>query len=120
MDSITITLPWPPTVNTYWRRHGHVIHLSNRGRLYGQQVCRIIQGCLHDRLTEPVGVLIELWPPNRRRWDVDNRAKAVLDALTKANLWRDDSQVRDLRIVDRETIVKGGLCKVTIFKRGMP
>ena len=114
--SITISLPWPPTVNTYWRRHGHVIHLSNRGRRYGEAVKAIVRQELPNvRLPDEVGVLIELWPPDRRKWDVDNRAKAVLDALTKAKLWRDDSQVRDLRIVDRLLIVKGGACKVTIY-----
>lgn len=116
MGAIRLTLPWPPTVNTYYRRHGHVIHLSNRGRHYGNAVARIVRKEQPlTRLVEQVGVLIELWPPNRARWDVDNRAKAVLDALTKAMLWRDDSQVRDLRIVDRQEIVKGGICKVTVF-----
>jgi crossover junction endodeoxyribonuclease RusA len=116
-SAFQIAIPWPPTVNTYWRRHGNVIHLSQRGRSYGEQVARIVRADWpYRQLTERLGVLIELWPPNRRVWDVDNRAKAVLDALTKARVWLDDSQVRELRIVDRVLIVKGGQCRVTIWQ----
>jgi crossover junction endodeoxyribonuclease RusA len=36
-------------------------------------------------------------PDNRIR-DLDNLLKCVLDAITHANLWNDDSQITDLRI----------------------
>lgn len=42
-------------------------------------------------------------PPGRcwyhGRKDVDNIAKAVLDAMTRAGVWVDDDQVADLRVV---------------------
>ena len=41
--------------------------------------------------------IILMLPDNRPR-DVDNYAKAVLDAFTKAELWKDDSQIYRLVI----------------------
>ena len=35
--------------------------------------------------------------------DVDNYAKAIMDAMTEAGAWGDDSQVIDLRVVKRWT-----------------
>ena len=59
-----------------------------------------------------LGVTIKLYPPDKRRRDIDNYSKAVLDLLTKSEAWLDDEQV-DLLTVSRETVVpKPG--KVTI------
>ena len=46
------------------------------------------------------------------RRDLDNLLKGLLDALTHAGLWLDDSQVADLRIRRAPTI--GGMVKVRV------
>ena len=41
---------------------------------------------------------------DRKRWDLDNRKKALWDALTHAGVWADDSQVdmsMTVRVLDR-------------------
>lgn len=38
-------------------------------------------------------VKIKLCFPTRRKCDIDNRIKPLLDALTRAGVWRDDAQV---------------------------
>ena len=45
--------------------------------------------------------------PDRAVLDIDNRAKAVLDACTKGGLWDDDSQV-DVLTIRRGCVLKGG------------
>jgi crossover junction endodeoxyribonuclease RusA len=58
-------------------------------------------------------VEIEAWPPDKRKRDLDNILKSLLDALTYAGIWEDDSQIDDLRIY-RATI--GGMVKVRIYE----
>ena len=44
-------------------------------------------------------VVVELVPPDDDRLhDIDNTMKALLDALTKARVWEDDSQVKRLEM----------------------
>lgn len=101
---ITLTLPFPPSLNAYWRHltkgplAGRTL-ISERGRDYRRTV---LEELLVQRVT-PVGaqrvsVDIEARMPDRRARDLDNLPKAVLDALTHGGLWDDDSQIDDLRI----------------------
>jgi crossover junction endodeoxyribonuclease RusA len=57
--------------------------------------------------------------PDRRRRDLDNIQKAILDALTHAGVWEDDSQVDDIRVFraraeNGELIIKGLITVVII------
>lgn len=65
--------------------------------------------------TDRLKVVVLLSPPDRRRRDIDNLAKALLDALEAGGLFHDDCQIDDLRIIrDKEDIVKGGKVVVHI------
>lgn len=110
-----IELPFPPSVNTYWRRGPRSTYLSKSGRAYKQAVdCCVLRSSqeLHP-FTGRLAVEVELYPPDRRTRDVDNCSKAVLDSLGEAGVWKDDEQIDDLRLI-RRGIRKGGLCVVTV------
>lgn len=50
--------------------------------------------------------VVEKPKTTKRKWpkgDIDNYAKAILDALTEAGAWGDDDQVIDVRVVKRLT-----------------
>lgn len=116
---IEITLPWPPSVNHYWRtpRSGPLSGrtlISEEGRQYRDAVALqvTLQRARH-RTTARLRVEIEAWMPDRRRRDLDNLPKAVLDSLTHAGVWADDAQIDDLRIYRAPLI--GGMLKVKIW-----
>ena len=56
---------------------------------------------------------IALYPPDRRKRDIDNVLKPTLDALQKAGVYKDDSQIVRLN-VSKESPVKGGYMALTI------
>lgn len=115
-----IRLPFPPSVNTYYRhyviplksgRGRSVTLISKPGREYRADVVRIASG--GASLSGRLAVTIELYMPDKRVRDCDNYVKAVLDALTHAGVWGDDSQIDELHIYRRE-IKRGGELVATI------
>jgi crossover junction endodeoxyribonuclease RusA len=114
-----LTLPYPPTVNHYWqttvvkrgRRHVPHIYISEEGDKYRRRVKAILGGV--PKLEGMVRVSIVVQPPDNRKRDLDNVLKCLLDSLTHAGLWVDDSQVGDLRIL-RGSPATGGLVDLLV------
>ena len=113
MEMIEITLPWPPSVNTYWRNFDGRMIISARGREYRETVGD--QMTLQTMVKHFKGLLrveIEAFRPDKRRRDLDNLLKATLDGLAHAGVYEDDSQIVDLRIFWAKDI--GGMLKIKI------
>jgi crossover junction endodeoxyribonuclease RusA len=104
-------LPWPPTVNTYWRNiQGRTI-ISERGRLYRLAVHKLIAGA--EPMTGRLAIKIAAYPPDKRRRDLDNILKALLDSLTFAQVIEDDSQFDFISVARRE-VISDGAVRITI------
>lgn len=103
---MTLTLPWPPSVNHYWLRNRNgSVRVSGAGMAFRMQVMSLYRG---KPLTGRLAVVVDLYPPDRRRRDVDNvGGKALLDALAHAGVYEDDSQIDDLHIRRREVVPPG-------------
>jgi Holliday junction resolvase RusA-like endonuclease len=56
---------------------------------------------------------VTLYPKDRRKQDIDNRIKALWDALASAGVFNNDEQI-DVLMVQRGEIRKGGGCLVMI------
>lgn len=108
IEPVTLELPFPPSVNSYWRTA--IIHGSRRtmiskaGRLYRDKVITQVRydrkAMLNGTIREPVAVRVTLHRGDRRLYDVDNHFKAIGDALTHAGFWEDDSLI-DWLLIER-------------------
>lgn len=111
---IEFVLPYPPTVNTYWRRRGSTYFVSKSGERYRRDVALIVrQQRLKLNLSGRLAIKIIAEPPDKRRRDLDNILKAPLDALTHAGLLIDDEQFDEINIV-RGLPVPGGRLGIKI------
>ncbi len=121
-DKLTLHLPFPPSMNTYWRSpsrgafKGKVL-ISEKGRRFRLNVMADVLAHFKGRTPKPitgyVSLTLFLFPPCNRRRDLDNFIKAIQDALTHAGVWQDDSQVKHLDIEWGEKVA-GGKAVVTI------
>ena len=113
MTALVLKLPFPPTINHYYERNGHRIFLGKAGTLFRQQVAESCCHLVNEPITGRVLVKVTLHNKTGRSYDIDNRCKALLDSLTHAAVWNDDSQVDQL-FIQRGRPINGGLCVVEI------
>ena len=103
MEKYTIEMPFPPTDNHYRQpvKMGKFIRLilSSKAREYSENTPPIIwekgRAILKGRIKL---TLYHTMPCNRKR-DLDNFLKGVQDAITKAKVYEDDSQIDILTVV---------------------
>lgn len=115
MDRITITLPYPPSVNHYWKsrvvrkgtRFVPSVYVSDVGQEYQRTVVRVLDGV--PQFVGPLRVQMLVQPPDGRSRDLDNVLKCLLDSLTKAGVWSDDSQVASLLVVRGDQVTGGAV-----------
>ena len=115
-----IKLPWPPSANRYWRHPStgklagrHLI--SEEGRAYRKAVAQAVMLDKYQavRMDGYLSVEIDCYPPDRRKRDLDNLLKGILDAMQKAGCYKDDNQFWSI-LIRRFPIVAGGKVVVRI------
>jgi crossover junction endodeoxyribonuclease RusA len=110
---LELELPYPPSVNHYWRRVGARTLISRGGRAFRQAVCAILAAAKIKPLAGPLELVITVYPPDRRRRDVDNTMKSLLDAMQHGGAYHDDSQIVRL-LIERGRVTPGGRTVVLI------
>ena len=115
---IELRLSWPPSVNKIWRnvvvaRKQRTLLSASARQWFEVAAVEVMRQRAGAALLGRVHVDITLHAPDRRAIDIDNRAKAVLDALTKGGIWHDDGQV-DVLTVRRAEVMRGGLAVVRV------
>jgi crossover junction endodeoxyribonuclease RusA len=108
--TLRFALPWPPSVNTYWRHiilggkhkkaRAHTL-LSEGGRDYRVKVLAAIreQQVPINALKGRLSAYITAYPPDARVRDLDNLWKSALDVLKHNSVITDDGHIDDLHIV---------------------
>ena len=111
---IVLALPFPPSVNGYWRNINGRTLISAKGRAYKRAIARLVKwNHAAKKLQGRLAVLVILHPPDKRKRDIDNSMKALLDSMQAAGVYLDDSQI-DRLVIERGEIKKGGAAIVTI------
>lgn len=121
--SLTVEVPYPPTVNRYWRRVGHRTVVSAEGRAYRRAVLDQVGEQLGGRgpaFADRLAVSLVVVPPDRRRRDLDNVEKALWDALQAAGVYRDDEQIDEKHVYRRAFGTAPPGCLVTVTTIGEP
>lgn len=122
MQSCEITLPWPPSVNHY-KRAGRItrtklgkyyqpkVNTEETKRFYWEVWVRIRAAMATEGVKSfcraTISVEVYLYPPDKRKRDLDNPIKALLDSMQKGGLYDDDVQIARLLVI-RENIILGG------------
>jgi crossover junction endodeoxyribonuclease RusA len=102
---IALTLPWPVSINAYWKQRVMTVkgrpmsttYVSKEGKQFQKDVANALGNSRvpHDGR---LAVSIVLFQPDRRARDIDNVVKPLLDSLTVAKFWNDDSQIDELTV----------------------
>jgi crossover junction endodeoxyribonuclease RusA len=110
-----LTLPWPPSANTYYRHvsrgplAGRTL-LSEAGRAYRKAVDAVVaQARARKALAVPLEIRIAAFPPDRRKRDLDNLLKSVLDCLEASGVIENDNLIESLSIYRAERVAGGQL-----------
>lgn len=97
---MTVTLPYPPSANLYWKHWRGRVVLSREGRDY-KVVAKSLARSQQMRPTDgPVSVVLVAYRP-RRRGDIDNMIPLALDAL-RGVAYADDDQIVELHAFRRD------------------
>lgn len=114
--TVSLVLPFPPSVNHYWGTRGKTRYIAAAGKAFRTEVlARWYEARQQGFGRKRLQVTIVLHPGDRRRRDVDNCCKAILDALAAARVFEDDEQVDDLH-TKRGAIRRGDACAVVTVR----
>jgi crossover junction endodeoxyribonuclease RusA len=117
-QGFVVDLPLPPSVNhRYVRTRRGGVALTARARAYQEEVAAEMLAQLGRIPRLPpgarLGLRVQLCYPDRRRRDLDNALKALLDAVCGV-LGVDDAAV-DLLVVSRTVMSGAALARTTVW-----
>lgn len=114
---VSLVLPYPPSVNHYYPTARGRRILSQAGREYRKLVAEAVSEQWQADVEKPLLGRLEMWmhlrPPSTQASDIDNRIKALWDALQHAGVYRNDNQVDALHLF-RDRMTSGGSVVVEI------
>mgnify|MGYP003111808665 FL=1 len=89
-DIYYFMLPTPPSVNRLWRISGKRMHKSKVYVDWLADCHHSLRGIYRPNIDYAFNIEIIVGRPSKRRMDIDNRAKAVMDALQELRIIADD------------------------------
>ena len=101
----------PPSVNSLWVNKPNGRYKSKRGKIFENLACGELKKQFRCKpLANSLKVHIRLYFKDKRKRDIDNYNKAILDSMTEI-VYEDDSQIKELNV---KKLVGCGFNKVEI------
>ena len=101
----------PPSVNTLWINKPNGRYKSKKGKIFEETARSELKKQFRCKpLVNSLKVHIRLYFKDKRKRDIDNYNKAILDSMTKI-IYEDDSQIEELNV---KKLVGCGFDKVEI------
>jgi crossover junction endodeoxyribonuclease RusA len=112
---IQLNLPYPPSVNHYWGINGKQRFIGKKGKDFRARVMDAVNEAGYQPLEGRLCVHVALFPPDRRKRDIDNVLKPLLDACEHAGCFSEsDNQIDELHII-RQEVIPEGACTIVIL-----
>ena len=96
---IQVTLPYPPSVNGIWRHAGKKSYLTAKAKDWKLSAAWAVKAALlsgSKPVMGPFNVHLEVGRPDKRKRDLDNLIKVVLDSVKDGGAIRDDSDAQSI------------------------
>ncbi|MEN0021050.1 MAG: RusA family crossover junction endodeoxyribonuclease [Planctomycetota bacterium] len=121
-ELVRLWLPWPPSVNRLYRAIGSRSILSQDARNYYAAARQVV---FEQQAARGIGCQVvaafTFWPPTKREYDVDNRFKALFDALEKSGVVANDKLIRGGTFDAQDfTPNRKGVVDITLERRVQP
>ena len=110
---LELLLPWPPSVNHYWRASGNRRYISPQGMTFRRHVFDAMP-VNWEEMKGRLQIKVQAYPPDYRKRDLDNILKALLDSLEHAGAYLNDNQLDKLVVIRRDVILGEGKVLITV------
>ncbi len=114
---MTLDFPWPPTTNHLFATVGRRRVKTSAYNAYLRKCQDWVLEYAIPRFTfakQALSVTIICHAPTKRPYDIDNRAKATLDALQACGIIESDAWVNQLNMVRGSPYPRSGRVKIHI------
>lgn len=107
-------IPMPPSLNNAF------LNAAGKGRVrskaykaWVEEAGWMVKARRNGLIPGPVSVTLDICPPNKRAFDLDNRLKPALDLLVACGVLSDDSN-KIVKAVSAREVTEGPACTITI------
>jgi len=108
MKTISLTLPYPPSLNNRWQLYRGKPRINPKSKKYHQDIYFLAKAEKWPRFGNmKLKIHVDVYSPDNRKRDLDNLGKDVWDALQEAKVYDDDYQIVELTYRRKEPVKHG-------------
>lgn len=105
--AVIILLPMPPSANSIWRGSGRHVYRSKSYMSWITEAGYLLNAMRIKMLPPPYVIEYAFGRKDKRKSDVDNRAKPLGDLLQRHAIISNDCEIKDLRLLWSDEVASG-------------